>query len=154
MYHYFSSPWMTNNSNTGIQQNIFRKVSTGVTHVWVAEFKKWHQVCSITSAFWDMGYPNFHHFFDIFLTKSETVLTFWLKKKYVCLKNQLNKDFKCRLDVKDLLKTSLHWKIMSLSKFLSRSLTQIGNNGISSEVWCKLFELTISFKPSSVFLFS
>ena len=66
-----------------------------------------------------MGYPNFSSFFDIFLTKSETVLTFWLKKKYVGLKNKPGNDFKYRLDVKDLVKASLHWKTMSMSKFLS-----------------------------------
>ena len=43
--------------------------------------QKWYQNCSITSGFWDMGYPNFHPFLIFFLAKSETVFTFWLKKK-------------------------------------------------------------------------
>ena len=86
-----------------------------LTYFWVAEFINGvrfalsHQVLEICVI------PIFIGFY-IFFAKSETVLLFWLKKKYVRLKNKLKNDFKYRLDVKDSLKTSLHWKIMSLSK--------------------------------------
>ena len=77
--------------------------------------QKWYQICSITLGFWDVGYPNFHPFL-IFSWQKVKQSSLFDSRKNVCLKNKLNNNFKYRLDVKDLLKASLHWKIMSLSK--------------------------------------
>ena len=96
---------------------------TSLTHLRIQLSLYWkHQVFSIISDFWDMVYPNFHHFLIFSWQKLKQSSLFGSGKKCVCLKSKTNNDFKYRLDVKDLLKASPHWKIMSLSNISSQKV--------------------------------